>query len=154
MKSSIPGTITVSKKDRESWKRGVIHEKWARLYPSIFDSDDLRLAHAQYLYGNHYSEWVVAIALLKRFGWMSLIEKYEFKKHTRKQEILKKLGIELERYKHCQYPDLLIYDTVGNWDFVEVKTETDKLSVRQKKYFPLIEKKLKKRIKILQLREI
>ena len=150
---NIPDRIIISKFDRRVWRQGVLHEKLALKYPMLIDADDLRLARNQFGSGSHFTEWMAAIELYKRYGYKSLIEKYEFSGHPKKAEVLKKLGVEIKRFKHCQYPDLLVYDAAGNWEFVEVKSKSDSLSDNQKEYFPQIERLFGKHIKILRLLE-
>ncbi len=150
---NIPDRIITSKFDRRVWRLGGLHEKLAQKYPMLIDADDLRLARNQFASGSHFTEWIAAIELYKRYGYKSLIEKYEFSGHPKKAEVLKKLGVEIKRFSHCQYPDLLVYDAAGNWEFVEVKSKSDSLSENQKEYFPKIERLFGKRIKILRLLE-
>ena len=151
---NIPDRIIISKFDRRVWRLGGLHEKLALKYPMLIDADDLRLARNQFSSGSHFTEWMAAIELYKRYGYKSLIEKYEFSGHPKKAEVLKKLGITIQRFKHCQYPDLLVYDDFGNWEFVEVKSKKDSLSYNQSVYFPQIERLFGKHIKILKLLEI
>jgi hypothetical protein len=150
---NIPDRIIISKFDRRVWRLGGLHEKLALKYPMLIDADDLRLARNQFPSGSHFTEWMAAIELYKRYGYKSLIEKYEFSGHPKKAEVLKKLGVEIKRFKHCQYPDLLVYDAAGNWEFVEIKSRKDSLSSNQLAYFPRIERLFGKSIKILKLLE-
>jgi len=86
---------------------------------------------------------------------MSLVEKYEFATHPQKAAVLKRLGVKIERNPNCQHPDLLVYrPNYSEWGFVEVKTKRDKLSVRQLRHFPEIERQHGRKIKILQLVEV
>ena len=150
----IPDKITVAKSDRLAWVDGRLHEGWAAQLPFV-DADDLRIARTQYMHGSHYSEWVCARAIWSRFGFFSLLEKYEFATHPQKAVVLKRLGVKIERNPNCQHPDLLVYrPNYSEWGFVEVKTKRDKLSVRQLRHFPEIERQHGRKIKILQLVEV
>ena len=150
----IPQTVTISRNDRVLWRSGSLHAKYYENFADIFDADDLRIAQTQHKGGSHFTEWAVAIALYRRHGYLSLVEKYEFKAHARKQEVLARLGVVIERDKHCQYPDLLVYDRAGNWCFVEVKTMRDNLSENQHRFFLDLEKKHGKKVQLLRLKEI
>jgi hypothetical protein len=57
--------------------------------PGSFDDDDLRLANSQP--GVHFYEWLGAIVLHHTTGYLSLVEKYEFARHPRKQDIVSQL---------------------------------------------------------------
>jgi len=60
-------------------------------FPDLFDEDDVRLAESQGRYGWHFVEWLAAIPLFHRTGYLSLISKYQFATHRRTHEIAKKV---------------------------------------------------------------
>lgn len=132
--------ITLPAADRQAWLAGRLHRRWAAQFPELFDADDLRLAETQHPHGSHYVEWAAAIAMRRRFGWLALVEKYEFPaQHPAKAAVLARLGIAIVRNPHCQHPDLLLYRPDGQWQFLEVKTKTDALSPAQRLHFPAIQ---------------
>ena len=150
----IPNEIKISASDRSAWVAGRLHESMAAKYPEIFDADDLRLARNQFAYGSHFTEWMAAVWIWKKLGLRSLVEKYEFAGHPHKAEVLAQLGVTIRRDTHCQHPDLLVYDLSGEWCFVELKTKTDKLSVRQQMGFPAIEAEHGRKILITKVLEV
>ena len=72
------------------FQSGGLPREWNRKYPNIFDEDDLRLALSQPK--NHFFEWLGAIVLYQRCGYLSLLEKYQFKNHKHKQTVLAQLS--------------------------------------------------------------
>jgi len=118
--------------------------EWAERYPQLFDADDCRIAKTQAQHGYHFFEWLAAIRVYENTGHLSLIEKYEFKTHPRKQRIVKCLLPDrvLEVLKHrnrqsrVQCPDLLVYAAdLSDWYFCEVKGDSDFLHKAQLKFF-------------------
>jgi hypothetical protein len=77
----------------------------------------------------HFYEWLGAIVLHHTTGYCSLVEKYEFSRHARKQQVVAKLLPQpvhdllrdRERFGRTQAPDLLMYaDDLSDWFFCEV----------------------------------
>jgi hypothetical protein len=110
--------------------------------PELFDKQDLKNAQNQPRY--HFFEWLGAIVLYQATGYLSLIAKYQFEKHRRKQEILKKLreaevlAVLVDRTEHgaTQGPDLLMYARdFSDWFFCEVKGPRDDLRPEQERKF-------------------
>jgi hypothetical protein len=85
------GEYSYSASQRSRFQSGVLAREWARRYPELFDADDLRLAGSQSHMGKHFFEWLAAILLYETTGYLSLVEKYEFARHKRKQAILGQL---------------------------------------------------------------
>ena len=136
--------VEVPRTQQEEWKRGVLAPEWARSFPDLFDEDDLRLATTQGPRGNHFPEWLAAIWLHKKTGYRSLVQKYEFANHARKQEIVSRLlppevlRLLRDRTEHgsAQSPDLLMYaPDLSDWFFCEVKGPGDHLRPEQEKKF-------------------
>jgi hypothetical protein len=104
---------------REMWPVPLATE-WARQYPQLFDEDDLRITRKQPTF--HFCEWFAAIHLFRRDGAYSLIEKYGFRNHTRKREVIETLfPATLARFLsgfraefHVQPPDLLVFMPDGS----------------------------------------
>ena len=83
------GTFMFHNSQREKFKDGQLLYDWADQYPQLFDDQDLHVANHQNT--AHFFEWLGEIHLYKITGYLSLVEKYEFKKHKRKQKILKEM---------------------------------------------------------------
>jgi hypothetical protein len=124
---------------RDQWPRPLADE-WAREYPRVFDADDLRQTVKQPR--GHFSEWFVAIHLYRGHGLLSLVEKYCYRNHARKVQVLD----EFLSAEHCAFlrnframfgvqpPDLFVYlpGTERFW-FAEVKGPGDRLSPLQRR---------------------
>jgi hypothetical protein len=130
---------------RMQFQSGELPRKWYKEYPSIFDEDDLRLAFSRPTY--HFFEWLGAICLYQRSGYLSLIEQYQFKNHKHKQAILSRLNfpglkkaMEYQlRINKTQAPDLLVYKPdYSDWFFCEVKGRDDPLSQQQRNHFTVL----------------
>jgi hypothetical protein len=113
---------------------------WARQYPQLFDAGDLRIAFTQP--SKHFCEWFIAIHLYHRDGAHSLVEKYAYSNHRRKQERLDQLLTSAQRtilrtfrssFK-VQPPDLLVFLPKSRrfW-FAEVKGPGDRLTTRHRR---------------------
>ena len=138
------GTFTYSQEERQRFRTAFLWQKWARLYPALFDADDCRIAKTQARLGYHFFEWLAAIRIYETTGYLSLVEKYEFKAHQRKHLIAKKLlpsnvqEILSHRNRQCrvQCPDLLAYAAnFSDWYFCEVKADKDFLRKEQLEFF-------------------
>jgi hypothetical protein len=153
----------VDSKERELFKSGKLWQEWHRRYPEIFDDDDLRLAQNQAHLGYHYCEWQAAIFLYEKTGYRSLVEKYHFRRHKNKQNILRKLVspelllfIADKRYPEfgrVQVPDLLVYKpNYSDWFFCEVKGPNDRVRKVQERYFEQLARVSKKPIWLVRLK--
>ena len=151
------GTFGFHPHQRDKFRDGSLASSWAKQYPQLFDDQDLRLSMSQNVY--HFFEWLGAILLFNTTGYLSLVEKYEFKRHKRKQGILKQIMssevLDLIQNKDTQCPDLLAYapDRSG-WFFCEVKGPGDRLTSAQKHYFGDLSRLTEKPIRIIKFREI
>ena len=133
--------------DREAFVQGTLAPLWATQYPEIFDAADLGMAVSQPHY--HFYEWLVAIAALQEDGYLSLVEKYQFKKHVKDHAIFKDMApkdlyhlVAKSRYFGSrQPPDLFVYrEDRSEWFFCEVKGPEDEISRAQEPYFAAIER--------------
>ena len=140
MNSSIeqPITLHYPAELRDGWPRPLA-DQWLARYPQIFDADDLRQTIKQPR--AHFGEWFAAVHLYETEGALSLVEKYCYRNHRRKVQVLDSfLSAEdctflrnLRATHGVQPPDLFVYipDTERFW-FAEVKG-TDRLSALQRK---------------------
>ncbi len=145
MEIQLLATFEIDATLRDRFRLGELSREWQTKYPDIFDDDDLRLALSQP--NNHFYEWAAAIHLCEKQGYLSLLEKYQFKNHKRKLSILKKLefddlqkALEYQRLKKSmQAPDLLVYKPdFSDWFFCEVKGGADRLREVQKSHFEIL----------------
>ena len=145
------------------------YEKYHELPDGIlFDEDDLKLATGKQL-SNHFHEWQAAILIYERYGYLSLVEKYELSKsHPRKHSVLRRLaGDEFAKFADSgrminnggtlkkdqrQCPDLLVYKPdLTEWFFCEVKAG-EEITPSQDSFFPIIRQKTGKPIYLLVFR--
>ena len=145
MKIELLATIEVDESLRKRFQTGELARGWQAKYPKLFDDDDLRLALSQPI--NHFYEWMAAIHLYENKGYYSLVEKYQYKNHKRKQTIMQKLDfddlrkvMDYQRLKNReQSPDLLVYKPdFSDWFFCEVKGGLDRLRKVQESHFEII----------------
>ena len=103
----------------------------------------------------HFGEWFVAMDFAKQ-GYKVLVEKYRsHRTHKRKYDVLFRYFSPeeidfLTKSKH-QPPDLFVYKGRDKF-FVEVKRDSDSLSISQKKFFGEIERRMNCRVRIVHLR--
>lgn len=125
----------------DSFQNGTLREQWAASYPFLFDDLDMKVAIHQPLY--HYFEWQAAVYIYEELGLLSLVEKYQFKKHKRQNEIFKSLVpdevlqlIRSRKYGSQQMPDLFVFSPDrSSWFFCEVKGNRDKERPKQTEFF-------------------
>jgi hypothetical protein len=130
-------TIYCSSRVKDLWP-SPLADQWAAEYPQLFDADDIRLAKSQTRY--HFVEWFAAIHLFQRDGVRALVEKYVFRTHPIKQQLLTELlgsdGVEplhdIRRAIGAQPPDLLLHESGRLVGFAEVKGPGDRLSEKQR----------------------
>ena len=163
----INNTVFYSKRQRERCKKRELLKEWYKQYPQIFDEDDFRITVDQP--EGHYFEWLSAILIFHNSGYLSLVEKYQFKSHKRKHDILKQFASSGQRsaelyeliingekygFGRSQCPDLFVYLPDGSdWYFCEAKgAEVTTLS--QKKYFEKLSKVSGKKIQLMKFREL
>jgi len=89
MRIKLLATLEVDESLRKKFRSGELPKEWKSRYSDIFDDDDLRLALSQPEY--HFYEWVAAIHLYEKMGYLSLLEQYEFA-HSHKLPILQKIN--------------------------------------------------------------
>src|SRR5262245_209213 len=73
------------------FKAGELIHIWSAKYPQLFDEQDVSRAINQGRppYNQHYFEWLAAVTLYERFGFLSLYEKYAYRKsHSGKWAIV------------------------------------------------------------------
>jgi len=89
------------------------------------------------------------------------VEKYQFRKHGRKQTVLRRLMDEetadwlSDAPRPCQGPDLLAYaPDYRNWFFVEVKGPRDRLRSVQRQYFEELKRVTGREVHVARFREL
>jgi hypothetical protein len=130
--------LTFQEEEKEKFKLEGLGLEWAKRFPDLFDEDDIRLIKSEAQHGYHYYEWRAAIHLREKLGYQSLVEKYQFANHERKQAVFnsnrfisEKILSKLRNIKGM-LPDLFVYsENNGDWFFCEVKGPTDKISDAQ-----------------------
>jgi len=126
---------------RESFSSGRLREEWINHYHMLFDEIDKDTARNQIHY--HYFEWQAAVNLYDEYGFYSLIEKYQFRKHKFQHDLFKSLVpasvldlLKSHKYGRQQMPDLLVYSPDRTkWFFCEVKGNRDKERTSQTNFF-------------------
>jgi VRR-NUC domain len=91
-------------------------------------------------------------------GYLSLVEKYEFAIHSRKQQIVAQLlphpvrGLLRDRsHGRAQAPDLLMYaEDFSDWFFCEVKGPRDRIRDEQVRKFGLLAEMTGKPVRLLE----
>ena len=151
------GTIFFTEEQRKRFRSGELVKEWAKMYKEIFDEDDVRVASSQNSF--HFFEWLAAVIIYTSTGYLSLVEKYQFKKHQRKQEILGKLFpdeiIPSIRSGSIQCPDLLCYRRdFKNCFFCEVKGLRDEIRLVQKERFRELKRVTGKEVYLIEFKEI
>jgi VRR-NUC domain-containing protein len=155
------GTVDIQPSQQQLWRSGRLAPVWARRFSELFDEDDPRLAESQGHLGYHFGEWLAAIVLHHATGYLSLVSKYEFRKHRRKQEVVERLlspeprAALSDRTEHgrAQAPDLLMYAAdFSDWFFCEVKGPRDRLGAEQEKKFEALANMSGKPVHLLRLR--
>ena len=153
-------TVDVAPSQRERWKSGTLAQEWKARFPNLFDDDDLRIADSQAAFGTHFYEWLGAIVLHHTTGYLSLVEKYEFAKHPRKQRIVAQLlpdpvreALRSRAQGRAQAPDLLMYaEDLSDWVFCEVKGPRDRLRDEQKRKFELLADMTSQPVRLIEFR--
>ena len=156
------GPFSRTQAERQRFCTGFLWREWAERYPQLFDADDCRIARTQAQHGLHFFEWLAAIRIYEATGYLSLIEKYEFKKHSRKQRIVKsllpqsvlKVLSHRNRQGRVQSPDLLVYTAdLSDWYFCEVKGPSDLLRKKQLDFFEKLTTVSQKPVALLEFRK-
>ena len=132
--------------ERRQFQDGSLARGWAERFPHLFSAADLQIALNQPQY--HFYEWFVSVRLYSDYGYVSLAETYQFKRHVEAHERFRALvGPEIANLldwsvatDRTQGPDLLTHDPeTGEWFFVEVKGPRDQLRAKQITLFQKIE---------------
>jgi len=147
------------------WKLGRLHPIWYRSDRATFCELDLSNAKNQCRYGWHFGEWFMARHFLRQ-GYCVLPEKYLSPTRERAlrkaTQVLGGTGVAFlnrkrrfggSKLRWSPHPDLLVF----KWNpkmffFVEVKRDTDRLSIAQRQFFPMIEEKLGCEVRIVHLK--
>lgn len=153
-------TVNVARSQRVRWQSGHLAQEWRTRFPNLFDDDDLRIAKSQASRGTHFYEWLGAIVLHRMTGYLSLVEKYEFATHPRKQQIAAQLlprpvrdALRDRKQARAQAPDLLMYaEDLSDWFFCEVKGARDRLRAEQIRKFELLADMTSKPVRLLEVR--
>jgi hypothetical protein len=149
--------IYFSPEQRALWP-SPLAAQWASQYPQLFDRDDLRITRLQPK--NHFAEWLAAIYLYHTKGVLSLVEKYMFSTHPRKQVVLANLLTEIQRATlgeiqsavGVQLPDLLVFNRDGSrfW-FAEVKGPGDQVREVQRRSHAEIIRRLRVPVELIKV---
>jgi hypothetical protein len=125
----------------------------------LFDEDDVRLTTRQPK--NHFCEWFAAIHLFHRDGVLSLVEKYVYSTHSRKQTLFRELLTECQRATldeicsglKVQPPDLLVFrpDRSRFW-FAEIKGPGDRMREAQRRSHAAIRRRLHVPVELIAVR--
>ena len=153
-------TVNVARSQRARWTSGHLAQEWRTRFPNLFDDDDLRIANSQARFGTHFYEWLAAIVLHHTTGYLSLVEKYEFAKHQRKQQIVAQLlpdpvrdALRGRNQGRAQAPDLLMYaEDRSDWFFCEAKGPRDRLRDEQVRKFGLLAEMTAKPVRLIEFR--
>lgn len=157
------GPVPYHREVREAFRNGDLCGKWAKHYPNLFDAFDLGPAQNQCGLGYHFFEWLAAIVLYHSTGYLSLVESYQFKKHERKQAVVRSfappavLDLVIDRMidEGPQCPDLFVYSqNAADWYFCEVKGPTDTMSLAQRDFFEELERAGGRPVRVLTFQEI
>jgi len=142
---------------RKSFKDGILRDEWFELYKeTLFDEADYTTSKNQPDY--HFFEWLSAIEIYKKTGWISLVEKYEFKKHPVQNEIYRRF-VPRELYEmrnnHAQMPDLLSFPPEKtDYCFYEVKGDKDRVSKTQRDLFKDIKRITGKKVVVIKFKPL
>lgn len=155
----MPENLYYTEGERRAFQSGDLPAVWHATYPELFDDRDLHLARNQPDY--HFKEWLGALYFLRTHGYLSLVEKYEFANHPRKQRILKSIISEsifdfispnAAGRPPGQCPDLFVYaPDRSDWFFAEIKGPSEPLTSRQPELFSALEELTRKPITIVRM---
>jgi len=167
MSAIINNTFFYSKRQRNRFKIRELLNEWYERYPQIFDEDDFRITVKQP--NCHFFEWLSAVLIFQSTGYLSLIEKYQFKSNKRKCAALKEfvasgrittelydLIVNRKKYGfgNSQCPDLFVYLPDGrDWFFCEAKGE-EVTTPSQERYFERLSKVSGKKIHLIKFKAL
>jgi hypothetical protein len=149
--------FTYSKSQRDHFRSGDLIHDWAQKYPILFDERDIDICQNQPEY--HFFEWLGAVVLYEATGYLSLVEKYETKSHTRKfntfRQVVPKDVFEHVLSMRTGIPDLFVYSKdFRYWFFCEVKGNRDVIRKNQLARFNVLEKLSGREVIILKFNEL
>ncbi len=156
------GVFEYNSRQWDRFVSGELWRQWAEDYPDIFDQRDVQIAATQAgpAMRLHFHEWLAAVLLFHTYGYLSLVEQYEFKAQERKQTLLKRilppdvLALVMDHSKNfgrVQCPDLLVYSPdFSNWFFCEVKGPRDRLREPQIRFFEELARVSGKEIRVVR----
>jgi hypothetical protein len=166
MSAIVENRFFYSKRQRDRFKKRELLNEWYKQYPQLFDEDDFRITISQ---PGHFFEWLSAILIFQSTGYLSLVEKYQFDSHKRKNDILLEFvasgQITAELYNlmingkkygfgRCQCPDLFVYlPDKSDWYFCEAKG-ADVITSSQERYFERLGEVSGKKIQLMKFKEI
>jgi hypothetical protein len=149
----------------EKWKKRAKHRKWliAR-YKNLYCKRDRHNIANQPSY--HFGEWFTACYFLRQ-GYEVLMHKYLHPTRPDKRrtaaKILGNRGVEFlmrrrklggSKLRKSPRPDLLVFrPNRKDFFFVEVKRMTDRLSLAQSRFFPMIERRFGRQVIVVRLKE-
>ena len=158
------GVFEYHSTQRDRFRAGELWQEWAKAYPDVFDDKDVAIARNQAgpKMGLHFFEWLAAVLIYQSFGYLSLLQQYEFKAHDRKRRVLREL-VTAEVFSlitnhgaafgGVQSPDLLVYARDrSDWFFCEVKGPTDRLRDPQRKYFDALSDAIGRDIRVIRFK--
>jgi hypothetical protein len=152
-----PLTFLYTAHQQQRWRSGNLRDQWLKCYPQLFDEEDRRLCESQCDY--HFFECLAAILIYEATGYLSLVEKYETKKHTRKIQTFRRIVspeiFSLMEKDSRGAPDLFVYaPDESDWYFCEVKGGPDTLKENQLRMFKrLYDLCGRKPVRVLELRK-
>jgi hypothetical protein len=130
--------------ERLAFRSGDLTDLWLTQYPDLFSPQDLQIAKNQPQY--HYFEWRAAIELRNRFGYLSLVEKYQYPSHKDKHAIFLAMVpppvVDFLAWPppKPQAPDLFCFkEDRTSWFFCEVKGPSDRRRPAQDNFFSQLE---------------
>lgn len=152
--------------DREAFATGELRDVWRRQYAEIFDDDCCRITLRQPEY--HFNEWFAAVRIYEEYGWLSLVEQYEFKNHQRKRGLVSRIVTQPDLLQFIlmgptarraadaaltgQCPDLLCYaPDLSEWFFCEVKCPPESQTAGQRALFPRLEQLAEEPIRLAEI---
>jgi hypothetical protein len=145
---------------QEMFRCGHLCREWAARYLQLFDEMDCAIALRRAKEGRFFFEWLAAIRIFEESGFLSLVTKYQFPKHERKFEVMRRVlppavaDFLIRRPgfgPKQQGPDLLCYlPDASGWFFCEVKAPRDRFSEPQRRFFRKLETVCGKEIRIIK----
>ena len=152
------GEFPYDPQDRIAFAKGRLRESWFTAYPMLFETSD-RL-QAEHQPRAHFFEWLAAIRIYEDTGFLSLVEKYQFRrKHPRKYAIFSRLVpssvarllADSHFFGSRQGPDLFEYaPDETDWFFCEVKGVPDKVRDTQSTLFATLERMTAKPVRLIR----